>query len=81
MQKPIEVSAFERLYAPLDMSGNRLKTINERLHRSVAERYGKSAPVCVTDSTGECEPTIYQPRNLASVFPSGALGPDIAVAD
>jgi uncharacterized protein (DUF2235 family) len=81
LQKPIEVSVFERLYAPLDMSGHRLQTINERLHRSVADRYGKSAPVCVTDSTGECDAAIYEPRNLAPLFPGGALKPDIALVD
>ena len=70
LQKPCAVSAFERLYAPLDSDGNRLRTINEAVHRSVVSRYRKSAPVCVTDAAGICNSETYEPRNLSPLFSS-----------
>lgn len=74
LQKPIEVSALERLYAPLDEKGRRLATINEAVHSSVVRRYLKSAAVCTTDPTGTCDMETYEPRNLSPLFSNaGAL--------
>jgi uncharacterized protein (DUF2235 family) len=68
LQKPFEVSAFERLYAPLDANGVRLPTINEKLHGSVVARYRKQASVCVDDIEGRCGSVTYQPPNLKPLF-------------
>ncbi len=74
LQRPFAVSPFERLYAPLDNQGNRLRTIDEALHRSVVSRYGKSAPECVTDAAGLCNSETYAPKNLSPLFSTdGAL--------
>jgi hypothetical protein len=59
LQKPFDVSAFQRLYAPLDANGNREQTINERVHGSVIGRYGKSASVYSVDADGTCGPAVY----------------------
>jgi uncharacterized protein (DUF2235 family) len=74
LQKPFEVSAFERLYAPLDANGARLRTINEQLHGSVVGRYREQASVCVDDAGGRCGSLTYQPPNLTPLFaPDGTL--------
>jgi uncharacterized protein (DUF2235 family) len=70
LQKPFEVSAFQRLYAPLDDNGNRLPTINEMVHRSVVGRYRTSASICLADKVGTCGSAVYQPLNLSSLFPA-----------
>jgi uncharacterized protein (DUF2235 family) len=82
LQRPFPVSAFERLYAPLDNQGNRLQTIDEALHCSVVSRYGKSAPMCVTDANGLCNSETYEPKNLSPLFSKdGALAQGARVAD
>ena len=82
LQKPFDVTAFERLYAPLDADGNRLQTINEKAHMSVVGRYGKPALVCSADAAGTCEPAVYEPRNLKPLFASdGTPAAGLAVAD
>ena len=82
LQKPFEVSAFERLYAPLDENGRRLATINEAVHRSVVARYGKPVAICTTDKTGICDTATYEPRNLSPLFSSaGALNEGTSMAD
>jgi uncharacterized protein (DUF2235 family) len=82
LQKPFEVSAFERLYAPLDANGNRLKTINEKVHGSVVSRYRKSASICSVDKDGTCDSALYQPFNLSPLFASdGSLAAGAVVAD
>jgi hypothetical protein len=82
LQKPFDVSTFERLYAPLDANGNRLKTINEKAHASVLSRYRKSALVCSVDAEGTCESAVYQPPNLSPLFSSaGTLAEGVAVED
>ncbi len=82
LQKPFEVPAFERLYAPLDENGLRLATINEAVHRSVVRRYFKSASVCTKDLDGVCDTETYEPRNLSPVFSNtGALVQGTSVAD
>jgi uncharacterized protein (DUF2235 family) len=81
LQKPFEVSGFQRLYAPLDDNGNRLQTINEKVHRSVVSRYRNPASICLADKIGTCGSAVYQPLNLSSLFPgAGALAED-SIAD
>jgi len=82
LQKPFDVSAFQRLYAPLDANGNRLPTINEKVHGSVVNRYRNSASVCLADADGKCDSAVYQPLNLSPLFASdGTLAAGIATAD
>ena len=81
LQKPFAVSAFERLYAPLDENGSRLQTVNEAVHSSVVNRYRRAASVCVSDSAGTCSADTYEPPNLAPLFPDGALAPGIMPVD
>jgi hypothetical protein len=82
LQKPFDVSAFQRLYAPLDGSGNRLQTINEKVHGSVVSRHGKSASVCSVDANGTCDSAVYQPLNLSPLFESdGTLAEGVATTD
>lgn len=65
---PCPVSFYERLYAPTDDNGNRLATINECIHRSVINRYGKQAAICVNDKDGTSSVTAYTPKNLVPFF-------------
>jgi uncharacterized protein (DUF2235 family) len=82
LQKPFDVSAFERLYAPIDANGNRLQTINEKVHDSAVSRYRKSASVCLADAVGRCDSAVYQPLNLSRLFASdGTLAEGVAIAD
>jgi uncharacterized protein (DUF2235 family) len=68
LQKPFEVSAFERVYAPLDENGSRQATVKEAVHRSVVNRYRNLASVCTTDRDGTCGAETYLPRNLSPLF-------------
>jgi len=82
LQKPFDVSAFQRVYAPLDANGNRQQTINEKVHGSVVSRYRKSASVCLADADGTCGSAIYQPLNLSPLFTSdGTPARGVATAD
>jgi uncharacterized protein (DUF2235 family) len=82
LQKPFEVSVFQRLYAPLDANGNREQTINEKVHDSVVSRYRKSASVCSVDADGTCESAVYKPLNLSPLFTKdGTLADGIPVVD
>lgn len=81
-EKPCGVSFYERLYAPVDASGQPLITINQKIHRSVLTRFAASASVCSIDPTGTCEEAIYQPLNLAPFFDeSGRLKAGVEIAD
>jgi hypothetical protein len=72
------VSAFERLYAPLDNGSNRLPTLKEAVHWSAVSRYGRAASVCTADAAGTCCSAAYQPRNLLPWFSQvGAPLPDL----
>jgi uncharacterized protein (DUF2235 family) len=82
LERPFAVSFYERLYAPLDSAGKPLTTINQKIHRSVIERFAKSAPVCSIDSDGTCTETKYLPANLSPIFEtSGALKSGVPIAD
>jgi uncharacterized protein (DUF2235 family) len=82
LQKQFEVSAFQRLYAPLDANGNRLQPINEKVHASVVSRYGKSASICLADADGRCDSAVYQPLNLSPLFlDAGVLADGTGLAE
>ena len=71
LQRPFPTFAFERLYAPVGSDGQPLQTINEAVHRSVIDRYGKVASYCTTDASGTCDAKVYRPRNLTPLFSTG----------
>jgi uncharacterized protein (DUF2235 family) len=80
LQKPFEVSVFQRLYARLDANGNRERTINEEVHESVVSR--KSASVCSVDADGTCASAVYQLINLSPPFAKdGTLAEGVPTAD
>jgi hypothetical protein len=81
LQKPFEVSGFQRLYAPLDGNGNRLQTINEKVHRSVVSRYRKPASICSVDKDGTFGSAIYESLNLSPLFPGSGTLAEAAIAD
>ena len=66
--KPFQVSFYETLYQPLDNSGAPATTINEFLHESVVERYGKTALLSPDDQPPQRTPESYMPRNLEKLF-------------
>jgi len=81
-QTSCQVSFYERLYAPLDDSGQPLRTINEAIHGSVVTRYGKQAALCSNDKDGLCDTGAYTRKNLAPFFyENGKLKPNIKIAD
>jgi uncharacterized protein (DUF2235 family) len=65
------VEIWERLYRPLGQNGKPLKTINEMLHWSVAERYGKQALTSPDDKVKTRKKSTYRPRNLVPLFDAG----------
>lgn len=82
LEKPFHVSFYDRLYAPTDANGNRLPTINQKIHRSVVERFAKPASVCSVDSDGNCAQAVYLPANLSPFFGNyGSLSVGVPIAD
>lgn len=78
--EPFQVSLYERLYAPAGGDGSRLPVINQSIHQSVLDRYGRNAPLCTADPQGTCTTTPYTPRNLAPLFSSpGVVKPEITI--
>jgi Uncharacterized alpha/beta hydrolase domain (DUF2235) len=67
-QAEVEVKLWERLYRPLGTNGKPLKTINEKLHWSVVERFGKQALSSPDDKIKTRRKTSYAPRNLVPLF-------------
>jgi hypothetical protein len=63
-ETPVDVAFNERLYRPIDGQGRPLPTINESIHDSVADRYGKEAFVSDNDRRRTRERELYEPRNL-----------------
>jgi Uncharacterized alpha/beta hydrolase domain (DUF2235) len=63
-ETPVDVAYNERLYRPIDARGRPLPTINESIHKSVADRYGKEAFVSDNDRRRTRERELYEPRNL-----------------
>ena len=67
-EKDVAVEFFERLYRPLDKSGKPLKTINEMIHWSVAERFGKLGLTSPDDKVKTRRRAKYAPKNLHPHF-------------
>lgn len=67
-EKDVAVELFERLYRPMGKNGKPLKTINEMIHWSVAERYGKLALTSPDDKVKTRRRARYAPKNLQPHF-------------
>ena len=80
-QKPFTVAFYEYLYAPVDTSGNRLPTINEMIHTSVAKRFNQPASICSDDDKGVSAKATYEPANIVAlsdphrVLPTNIIAP------
>ncbi|MFM7334848.1 MAG: hypothetical protein ACKO1H_10625 [Tabrizicola sp.] len=70
----IPVTPFERLYRPQGPNGKALKTINEKLHWSVVERFGKDGFTSPEDMVKSRKKAKYAPKNLTPLF-AGASQP------
>jgi hypothetical protein len=74
-ERPCETAFNESLYVAQDENGRPVRAINEAVHRSVIERYGKAAQLCTNDESGTCSTAIYQPKTLQPYFgPGGFAG-------
>lgn len=60
------------LYKALDENGKPVKTINERIHESVLERYGKNAKTASDDDKTYSSET-YQPKTLVPLHMTGVF--------
>lgn len=79
-EKDVEVKLLERLYRPLGPNGKPLKTINEMVHWSAVERFGKDGLFSPKDVVKSRIRKKYGPKNLAPLFgPAGALLPTTKV--
>ncbi|HEY8611583.1 MAG TPA: DUF2235 domain-containing protein [Roseomonas sp.] len=65
---PAEVTFYERLYRPTDEDGNPLPTINESLHESVRQRFGREVALLANDADREGEKAPYRPANLIPIL-------------
>ena len=71
----------DHIYAPVDEHGKPLAAINELIHASVVQRYGKTALACADDATGDSRQEDWRPKNLTPFFDgNGALKPGIPVS-
>jgi type VI secretion system (T6SS) phospholipase Tle1-like effector len=78
---PCDVTFYERLYAPLDIVGQPLATINEAIHWSVLERYGAAASICSVDQNGSCNAQPYRPINVQALLDAnGKIKTSVRVA-
>ena len=59
-----EVGPLERLYRPLDAEGRPLAPINEGVHPSVRERFGREVRLLAGDDDAAGEAMAYRPKNL-----------------
>ncbi|MCJ2054467.1 DUF2235 domain-containing protein [Methylobacterium sp. J-070] len=70
-----DVALNESLFVPVDENGEPIQTINEMVHRSVIERYGKPAQLCANDEQGLCRLEPYLPKTLKPfIGPNGFSG-------
>lgn len=70
-EKDVPVMLWEKLFRPRATNGKPLKTINESVHWSVVERYGKPALTSPKDRVTSRRTAIYQPKNLVPLFDAG----------
>jgi len=76
-----EASLLDRPYVPVDDDGKPALVINQTIHSSAVERYGKAASVCADDSNGTSAQEDWRPKNLTPFFDAnGALKPGIQVS-
>jgi Uncharacterized alpha/beta hydrolase domain (DUF2235) len=71
--KAFSTAFNEVLYTAVDENNHPVQTINERVHRSVVNRYGKPAQACSDDDKGVCAIAPYSPKNLAPLFPQNVF--------
>ena len=62
------VAFNESLYSAIDEEGQPVQTINEGVHRSVIDRYGKMAKVVSNDDDGKGPVVMYKPKTLQPFF-------------
>jgi uncharacterized protein (DUF2235 family) len=67
-EKDVPVALWEKLYRPRGTNGKPLKTINESIHWSVVERYGKDALTSPKDQVKTRRLMKYAPKNLKPLF-------------
>ncbi|MGL4235296.1 DUF2235 domain-containing protein [Tabrizicola sp.] len=68
----VQVDLLEKLYRPLGPNGKPLPTINEMVHWSVAERFGKLGLMSPDDKVKTRKQMKYAPKNLKPLFsPAG----------
>ncbi|CAA2160902.1 hypothetical protein MBRA_06057 [Methylobacterium brachiatum] len=67
-ERPCEAAFNESLYVAQDENGRPVQAINQAVHRSVIDRYGKPAQLCTNDESGACSSAIYQPKTLLPYF-------------
>lgn len=67
-ERNVQVDLLERLYRPLGPNGKPLKTINEQVHWSVTERFGKLGWTSPKDLATARKQAKYRPKNLIPLF-------------
>ena len=67
-ERDVPVSLFEKLYRPLGQNGKPLATINEQVHWSVVERFGKNGLTSPKDAVRSRRTARYVPKNLVPLF-------------
>lgn len=70
-ERDIPVELFERLYRPLGPNRKPLPTINEMVHWSVVERFGKPGLISPDDLAKTRKQVSYAPKNLKPLFGAG----------
>jgi uncharacterized protein (DUF2235 family) len=69
-EKDVAVKLWEKLFRPRGANGKPLKTINESIHWTAVERYGKSAFTSPKDKVASRKRATYTPKNLTPSFDS-----------
>jgi hypothetical protein len=87
-EEDVSVPLFQTLYVPTGDDGKPLKTVNERIHRSVLGRFGKADAMGylgdppVPEVKADQRWNLYRPLNLTPLFADGsAPPPSILVPD
>ena len=67
-EQNVAVDIMERLYRPLGPNRKPVKTINEQVHWTVAERFGKEGLTSPKDKATSRKTARYSPKNLKPLF-------------
>ncbi|MDM9629069.1 DUF2235 domain-containing protein [Rhizobium sp. S152] len=78
-ETPIHVDFYETLYRPRNGAGAPVATINEYLHASLVERYGRQSNVSADDNSATRSQETYNPRNLAPFFTKAGVRKSVNV--